>query len=86
MSILSPRLPGPTGQTCHIKNPRLPQFRFEWHRDSKRVYLVRLGGFPEIGEPIAYEVADQGQATNAVLIWCRGYHEGRREAALKLAG
>ena len=60
----------------HIKQPAFPQFRFEYHPQVRKVYLVRLGVEPLIGEGIALEVPDYGVATNSVLIWLRGYREG----------
>jgi hypothetical protein len=57
----------------HIKTPAFPQFRFEWHPGVKRVYIIRLGVEPLMGEPFAYEIDDEGAARNAVLIFLRGY-------------
>lgn len=68
----------------HIRCPRLPQYRFEWHEQARRLYLVRLGVEPEVGEIVAFDVDTHGAAINAVLIWCRGYDEGRRPAVPKL--
>ena len=59
----------------HIKAPTFPQFRFEWHIGARRVYLIRDGAVPVIGEPIAFEVKDHGAAQNAVLIFLRGYRQ-----------
>lgn len=63
----------------HIKAPTFPQFRFEWHPNTKRVYLVRLSVAPAIGDPIAMEIESHGAAQNAVLIWLRGYREAKAE-------
>lgn len=64
----------PNGDAIRIiKAPNFPQFRFEWHPKARRVYLVRIGQKPEIGEVFAFEIENEGQATNAVLIWLRGY-------------
>ena len=54
-----------------------PQFDFEWHPGTKRVYLIRKGVVPLIGEPFAFEVEDEGAAHNAVLIFLRGYRAAR---------
>jgi len=56
-----------------IKSPNWPDFRFEYHPKTKRVYLVRIGHKPEIGEVFAFDIENEGQAHNAVLIWLRGY-------------
>src|SRR5690348_8153020 len=62
------------GQTVKIiKSPAFPQFRFEWHTVSRKVYLVRVGQTPEIGEVFAHDIDNEGQAQTAVLIWLRGY-------------
>jgi hypothetical protein len=62
-----------------LKTPTFPQFRFEWHPGVKRVYVVRVGVTPEIGEAIAFEIADHGAAYNAVLIYLRGYRQAKLE-------
>jgi hypothetical protein len=56
-----------------LSQPLVPQFRFEWHPRTKRVYTIRVGATPEVGELIAFDVENHGQAINAVNIWCRGY-------------
>ena len=56
-----------------IKTPTFPQFQFEWHPGARRVYLTRIGS--TIGEPIAFEVRDHGQAQMAVLHFLRGYRQ-----------
>lgn len=66
-------------QIYHIKTPTFPQFRFEWHPVAKRVYLIRVGAVPLVGEPIAFEVKTHGDAQNAVLIWLRGYRQAKLE-------
>jgi hypothetical protein len=69
----------PDTQILHIKSPTFPQFRFEWHPKVKRVYVVRIGMTPEIGEPIAFEITTHGDAYNAVAIWLRGYKQAQLE-------
>lgn len=63
----------------HIKAPLFSQFRFEWHGDQERVYLIRLDATPLHGEPIAFAIKTHGDAQNAVLIWLRGYRQARLE-------
>ena len=65
----------PGERILHIKTPTFPQFRFEWHPGAKRVYLIRVGVLPVIGEPIAFEVKTHGDAQNVVLIFLRGYRQ-----------
>ena len=66
---------GPEPPVMAIKNPRFPQYRFEWHRVTKKVYLIRLLTAPNHGDPIAENVPNHGAAINAVNTWCRGYKE-----------
>lgn len=68
----------------HIKAPNLPQFRFEWHPGIKKVYLIRVGTSPEIGEMFAHEITTEGAAWNAVLIFLRGYRIAKAEDALNV--
>jgi hypothetical protein len=63
----------------HIKTPTAPQFRYEYHPTKSKVYLVRVGVKPEIGEAIAHNIMDEGAAHNAVLIWLRGYRTAKGE-------
>lgn len=63
----------------HIKVPSMPDFRFEWHPDSKMVYSIRLSHQPLVGEILAFNIADHGSAINAVNIWLRGHHAGRSD-------
>lgn len=65
------------GRIYHVKQPALPQFQFEWHPRVKRLYLIRLGLLPTIGEVIAHDVKDMGMAINYMLVWCRGFKEGK---------
>jgi hypothetical protein len=60
------------GQIFHISSP-LTEFVFEWHPETKRVYMARVGTKPMIGELIADNITGRGDAVNAVLIWHRGY-------------
>ena len=57
-----------------------PDFVFEWHPMVQRVYVVRLlkndnGDLlpNQKGEIVAFDVTNQGQAQNSMLIWLRGY-------------
>lgn len=63
----------------HIKAPTFPGLRFEWHPQRKRIYLIRAGVTPEIGELIATDIETEGAAHNAVLIWLRGYRTAKGE-------
>lgn len=58
----------------------LPAFRFEWHPLEKTVYVIEIGKLvngSEVANKIAAEIGTQGDATNAALIWARGYRVGR---------
>jgi len=69
----------PTNKIMHLKTPNYPQFRFEYHPFKKKVYIIRVGILPEIGEAFAHEIETEGAAWNAALIWLRGYKEAKRE-------
>ena len=72
----------PAGMVAHIKQPSFPQFRFEWHPEAKKVFIIRLGRTPLIGDPIAMDIENHGAAVNAVLIYLRGYKERAAEMAI----
>lgn len=59
-----------------IQQPKFPQFRFEWHTQKRKLYLIRLNNKPLIGEIMAEHVDTHGQAYNFVQTWLRGYKEG----------
>jgi hypothetical protein len=67
-----------------IHNPNLPQFRFEWHPETKKVYWMRV---PRPDEPTitvqAFVLAEHCEhhagAFGAVQTWCRGFREGQKE-------
>ena len=63
------------GGIFNLKVPQLPQFRFEWHPGKRCVYLIRASA-PTMGDPIAEQIETPAAAQMAVLIWCRGFHEG----------
>ena len=68
----------PSGPIFHIKTPTVPQFRFEWH-SNRKVYLIRVGATPEIGELLATDIADAGAAHTAVALFLRGYRVAKGE-------
>jgi hypothetical protein len=68
------------GAILKIRTPNYPDFVFEWHPRSQKVYVIRLlrdkNGVPEprqSGELVAFNVANHGAAQNTVLVWLRGY-------------
>lgn len=69
-------------QILHIKAPSLPEFIFEWHPQTRKVYSIRQGTVPTVGEVLALEVLDHGSAINAVNIWIRGYQAARSSVPL----
>ena len=73
------RDPHPSGQQMvyHIKQPNFPQYRFEWHPQSRKVYLIRLGSAPLIGEILAEHAETHGDAHNFVQTFLRGFREGQ---------
>ena len=63
-------------QIQHIRAPRFPQLRFEWHPIKRKVYVIHITGEQEHGVVVADAVEDKGQAHMSVLIWLRGYQLG----------
>ena len=63
-------------QIKHIKAPRFPQFRFEWHPVSKKVYVVHITGEQEHAAVVAEAIDTHAGAQMAILIWLRGYRVG----------
>lgn len=64
-------------KVLHIKQPNFPQYRFEWHPQSRKVYLIRLGTTPLIGEILAEHAETHGAAYNFVQTFLRGFREGQ---------
>lgn len=76
-------------KVINIRQGHRPEFRFEWHPETKVVYVVRLALFgesAELADPIAYDVENHGAAVNATLIWSRGYKYRAEEPSLVLGG
>jgi hypothetical protein len=73
------RDPHPSGadqRILHIKQPSFPQYRFEWHPQSRKVYLIRVGAVPLIGEVLAEHAETHAAAYNFVQTFLRGFREG----------
>lgn len=64
------------------------KYVFEWHRLSRKVYVIHLAEEPKQGWSIAEDVSDHGQAIKAAQCWVRGYlqwdREGKDEAICQL--
>lgn len=88
-----PHISGLHDRILVIKQPNFPQFRFEWHPQAKKVYLVRTGRIETIdgedvfvplpanepmrAERLAEHVESHGEAHNFVQTFLRGFREGR---------
>lgn len=78
------RDPHPTGaglDIFHIKAPKWPAYRFEWHPKERKLYLIRLAVEPPMGEAIGVNIETHGDAYNAVQIFLRGVREGQAARA-----
>lgn len=74
------RDPHPSGadrRICHIQQPNFPQYRFEWHPQSRKVYLIRMGTTPLFGEILAEHAETHAAAFNFVQTFLRGFREGQ---------
>ncbi len=74
----------PPGRVHHARDPRVPQFDFEWHPDSQRVYRIDLPGswhdgqwVPEAVQARGFCIAEHclthGQFVGFVQTFARGY-------------
>jgi hypothetical protein len=77
------------GEILNFRMQNWP-FHFEWHPVKKIVYIVREPDLQAVvedaaaqkkltvhAEAIAFEIGDHGAAQNAVLVYMRGFNEGR---------
>jgi len=65
-------------EILHIRAPLATEFRFEWHPQIRKVYLVRQGREgPELGEILAEHAETHAHAINFVQTFLRGYREGQ---------
>lgn len=71
-------------QIFRIDTPKTPHLRFEYHPNSKIVYLIRVNASgPEAAKAISLpNVVGSAAAQEIVQIFLRGYHEGKAEAAV----
>ena len=60
----------------HLKQPKFPQFVFEYHVLKKTVYMIRAAKKPVVGVVLAENIPDRGAAEMTVLCWLRGYKTG----------
>ncbi len=72
----------------HIKRPDVPEFRFEYHPRTGKVYLIQTPSYS--GQTVqAHVLAEhcdtQGRAIGFVQTFCRGYREGQKVASLVTA-
>ncbi len=64
-----------------MEQPQWPDFRFEWHPGAERVYVIRVGVKPMMGDPIAFDIEDAKSAKDSVTQWLRGYTAAKHELA-----
>lgn len=72
-------------QIKYLAMPKYPQFRFEYHPRSRKVYFTRITGGQEFGHIVAEDISDEWQAQKFVLVWARGFTEGNTPTINKLA-
>jgi hypothetical protein len=67
-----------------IKNVNFPQFRFEYHPEIGKVYVMPTPtpGAKLVAEVIAEHCDTEGRAFGFVQTWCRGYREGQKSPTL----
>lgn len=69
----------------HLKSASLPEYRFEWHPETKRVFVIAIGRIirhdgetKEKASPIAFDIEGPTTAKAAVQAWCFGFKEGQQ--------
>lgn len=60
-----------------INLEKLPEIMFEYHPVEKQVWWIDKRFVPAKAEKVADGVADQNQARISILLWSRGFLEGR---------
>lgn len=70
--------PAVSGRVFHMSNRFVPEYRFEFHENSRRVFYIRIGVEPEHGEILVEQAPDEERARICGMIWCRGYLEARK--------
>jgi len=83
--------PDPTGGGQKILYFRNMHGEFQWHPLVQKVYYMRStgraapdGSMIREGQIVGFNIITHGDAANAVLIWCRGFDEGRKPEVAKL--
>jgi hypothetical protein len=93
MSVQTPVTP----KIEHIRDPKHPQFRFEWHPNTEKVYIVQNPGKFEDGEWVpdygfagscpAFILAEHcehhARFFGFVQTYLRGYKQGLYDAKLR---
>lgn len=69
----------------HFKSVFAPEYRFEYHSETKKLYVIRAGSKPEVGELMADDVVNAALAVKIGQSWLKGYHEAKRVIAPKVA-
>lgn len=63
--------------------PGFPDYRFEWHPNTRKLYSISRLSTPEIAEPIATGVENRQSAELLTTIWASGFDVGRKSMALR---
>jgi hypothetical protein len=61
----------------HIRSPMTPEYRFEYHPETGKVYVVRVGVKPEVGDVIAEHCDTHARGIGFVQTYLRGIEEGK---------
>lgn len=60
----------------HLKVPGFDGHRFEWHPETRRLFVVRVGVRPEQAEWLCEKVESVGAAQQLCIVYCLGIREG----------
>lgn len=85
-----PHATGASQMVYKIRRPEYPQFHFEWHPQTRKVWIARLGRVDDQGRffplpsgstiypaVLAEHANTHGEAYNFVQTYLRGFKEGR---------
>lgn len=78
-------IPGPGPDVFNIRSMLISDIRLEWHSGACKLYVVRVGAVPEIGELLAEHVETREQAEHVARAYLSGVRYGRSYPAPDLS-
>lgn len=79
ISALGPGIYGRfTERVVELRNPHVPEWRFEWHQDIAKVYAVDTTKLPQRATAIMHEVRDREEFKRLAGTFLRGWLMGAK--------